>query len=146
MKNFHLYNIPIAYMIVYSIAIIISGVGLFLLSQGYANENLVNTLSKIIETPFPKTLHGLIEVSTPHMFAMGTLIFVLTHFMLFSTKISQRFALKTSIILFSLALLNILAYLPILLGLVVSGWIKLISMGLFVLVFLFVLGMVTFSL
>jgi len=146
MKNLKLYHIPIAYMLVYVIAILVTGVWLFLLSQGLGSSDIMQTLTQIVKLPEPKSLHNFIEVATPHMFAMGTLIFVVAHFMLFSTKISQRFSLRVSVLLFIVALLNILAYLLIIFGVVVSGWIKLLSLGLFVLLFLLMLGMVAFSL
>ena len=146
MKNLHLYNIPIGYMLLYIIAILFSGVWLFLLSQGLTSGDILTTMTKIIDTPAEKSLHGIIEVATPHLFAMGTLIFVVAHFMLFSTKISKKVSLYISLLLFTVALLNISAYLFISFGLVVSGWIKLLSLGLFVLVFFILLGMVSVSL
>ena len=146
MKNLHLYTIPIAYMLVYVVAILVSGLWLFLLSQGLASADILQTLTNIVNAPEPKSLHNFIEVATPHMFAMGTLIFVVAHFMLFSTNVSQKFSLTVSLLLFTVALFNISAYLLISFGLVVSGWIKLFSMVLFVLVFVVMLGLVAFSL
>ena len=146
MKNLHLYNIPIAYMLVYVVAILLSGVWLFLLSQGLASSDILVTLINIVNTPEPKSLHQFIEVATPHMFAMGTLIFVVAHFMLFSTKVSQKLSLRVSLLLFAVALFNISAYLFISFGFIVSGWIKLLSLLLFILVFIVILGLVAFSL
>ena len=146
MKNLHLYNIPIAYMLVYVVAILLSGVWLFLLSQGLASSDILVTLINIVNTPEPKSLHQFIEVAAPHMFAMGTLIFVVAHFMLFSTKVSQKLSLRVSLLLFAVALFNIFAYLLISFGFIVSGWIKLLSLLLFVLVFIVILGLVVFSL
>jgi len=146
MKNLKLYHIPIVYMLVYVVAILATGVWLFLLSQGLSSSTIMQTLTQIVTVPEPKSLHNFIEVATPHLFAIGTLIFVVAHFMLFSTKISQRFSLRVSVLLFIVALLNILAYLLIIFGVMVSGWIKLLSLALFVLLFLLLLGMVAFSL
>ena len=146
MKYLKLYHIPIAYMLVYVVSILATGVWLFLLSQGLGSSDILQTLTKIVTLPEPKSLHNFIEVATPHMVAMSTLIFVVAHFMLFSTKISQRFSLRVSVLLFIAALLNITAYLLIIFGVVVSGWVKLLSLGLFVLLFLLLLGMVAFSL
>lgn len=146
MKNLKLYHIPIAYMILYAIALLVTGIWLFLLSQGLSSSELFSTLLKVVENPAPKSIHNFIEVATPHLFAIGTLIFVVAHFMLFSTKFSQKFSLKISVSLFIVALINICAYLLIIFGFVVSGWIKLLSLVLFVLLFLLLLGMVAFSL
>ena len=146
MKNLKLYHIPIAYMLVYVVAILATGVWLFLLSQGLSSAGIAMTLQHIIHTPEPKSLHSFIEVATPHMFAIGTVIFVVAHFMLFSTTFSQKFSLGISLLLFSVALLNIVAYGFLSFGLLVSGWIKLVSLVLFLFVFLLLLGMVAFSL
>jgi len=146
MKNLKLYHIPIVYMLVYVVAILATGIWLFLLSQGLSSSTIMQTLTQIVTVPEPKSLHNFIEVATPHLFAIGTLIFVVAHFMLFSTKISQRFSLRVSVLLFIVALLNILAYLLIIFGVMVSGWIKLLLLALFVLLFLLLLGMVAFSL
>jgi len=146
MKYLKLYHIPIAYMLVYVVGILVTGVWLFLLSQGLGSSDILQTLTQIATLPETKSLHNFIEVATPHLFAMATLIFVVAHFMLFSTKISQRFSLRFSVLLFIVALLNILAYILIIFGVVVSGWIKLLLLALFVLLFLLLLGMVAFSL
>ena len=147
MKNLSFYHIPIAYMILFTLLILGTGLWLFFLSQGLAgSEGLVAILSKVIQSPEPKSLHNFIEVATPHMFAMGALLFVVAHFMLFSTKISQKTSLIVSMLLFLFMLFNIFSYGAISLGFIVSGWIKLLSMSLFVGMFLVLLGMVAFSL
>ncbi|MEN8727990.1 MAG: hypothetical protein ABF276_08525 [Sulfurovum sp.] len=147
MKNLALYTIPIGYMIVYVVLILISGLWLFLLSQGLdSSEGIFETLKNIIDAPETKSLEGIIEVATPHVFAMGSLVFVVAHFMLFSTKVSQKYALIVAMLLFVFALFDIFSYLLITFGLLVSGWIKLLSMVIFVLFFLVMLGMVGFSL
>jgi hypothetical protein len=147
MKNLALYSIPIRYMLIYVVLILVSGLWLFLLSQGLdSSGSVMNTIKNVISTPEVKSLEGIIEVATPHIFAIGTLIFVSAHFMLFSTKISQKASLVVAMILFAFALFDIFSYFAITFGLLVSGWIKLLSMLLFVLLFLLMLGMVGFSL
>lgn len=147
MKNLALYKIPIGYMLLYIILILLSGLWLFLLSQGLDSaESIMHAIQTIMHTPKPKSLHNFIEVAAPHMFAIGTLIFVAAHFMLFSTEVSQKVSLIVSMTLFMLALLNIFSYLAINFGLVVSGWIKIVSLLGFILFFLLLLGMVAFSL
>ncbi len=147
MKNIALYSLPIRYMLIYVILILMSGVWLFLLSQGLdCSESIMNTLKNIIIAPADKSIEGLIEVVTPHLFAIGTLIFVTAHFMLFSTKVSQKVSLVVAMILFVFALFDIFAYFAITFGLVVSGWIKLVAMSVFVLLFLAMLGLVGISL
>jgi len=147
MKFTELYRIPIAYLLVYIVLILGTGIWIFLLSQGLdTQENIGATLQKVGFAPIEKSVYNFVEVAAPHMFAIGTLIFVVAHFMLFSTRFSQKFSLKISVSLFIVALINICAYLLIIFGFVVSGWIKLLSLALFVLLFLLLLGMVAFSL
>ena len=146
MKQLKFYHIPIAYMLLYVVALLGTGVWLFLLSQGLGSTDIISTLSHIVNAPEAKSLHNFIEVATPHMFAIGILIFVVAHFMLFSTKVSKTFSLRISITLFIVSLLNIVAYLLIIFGVVVSGWVKLLALGVFVVLFFVLLGMVAFSL
>ena len=147
MKNLALYTIPIRYMLIYVVLLLVSGLWLFLLSQGLdSSGSVMQTIKNVITSPAHKSVEGLIEVATPHLFALGTLIFVVAHFMLFSTNVSQKVSLMVAMILFALALFDIFSYFAITFGLLVSGWIKLVSMLLFVLLFLWMLGMVGFSL
>lgn len=146
MKYLKLYHIPIAYMIPYTLVILATGVWMFLLSQGLSNTDVLTTLMHIIKTPEPKSLHNFVEVAAPHLFAMSTLIFVLAHFMIFSTRFSHKFSLRVSLLLFILALLNILSYLLISFGFIVSGWVKLLTIFLFILCFIVLLAILVFSL
>ena len=147
MKNVSLYKIPIAYMLVYVVLILFTGLWLFLLSQGLnSSDGMIDTLMDIVFIPEPKSLHHFIEVAAPHMFAMGAMVFVLSHFMLFSTKISQSTSLIVAMSLSVFTILNIFSYSAISLGLLISGWVKLLSMSIFVLLFLLMLFMVAVSL
>ncbi len=147
MKNLSLYNTPIMYMILYVILILFTGIWLFFLSQGLnSSDGLIDTIMHIVVSPEPKSVHGFLEVASPHIFAIGAMVFIVSHFMLFSTKISQKTSLIIFILLFVFMLLNIFSYGVITLGLIVSGWIKLFSMTVFILLFLLMLSMVTVSL
>lgn len=147
MKNSALYAISVGYMLLYTVLILASGVWLFLLSQGLGSSaGLLDTLKDIIALPEEKSLRGLIEVATPHLFAMGALIFVVAHFMLFSTTVSKKHALFVTLIVFGLALFDIFSYFAISFGWVVSGWLKLTALFAFVSSFMVLLTLVAFSL
>ena len=133
-------------MLLYVVALLGTGLWLFLLSQGLESKDIISTLSHIVNAPEIKSLHNFLEVAAPHMFAIGILIFVVAHFMLFSTKVSKTFSLRISMTLFIASLLNIVAYLLIIFGVVMSGWVKLLALGVFVILFFVLLGMVAFSL
>jgi len=146
-KKNALYAILVVYLLLYTLMILLSGVWLFLLSQGLASSHsLLLTLQDIIQMPETKSIKGLIEVATPHLFAMGGLIFVSAHLMLFSTKVSKKVALFVSVALFGFALLDIFSYFMITLGWVVLGWIKLLALLGFLLVFSLLLGLLSISL
>lgn len=147
MKNLSFFHIPIRYLLLYVLALLGTGIWLFLLSQGLESSgSLPGTLQKILHSPEAKSLHNFVEVATPHLFAMGVMVFVVAHFMLFSTKISQKNSLIVSMILFVLMFGNIFAYLLITFSIVSTGLMKLVSLGLFVVMFLVLLGMVAVSL
>ena len=147
MKNLSFFHIPITYLLLYTVLILGTGIWLFLLSQGLASSaGISEILHTIIQAPEQKSLHNFFEVAAPHIFGMGVLMFVVAHFMLFSTKISQRTSLIISMILFIFLLFNIFSYGAISLGFVISGWIKLLSMTLFTGMFMILLGMVAVSL
>ncbi|WP_309498900.1 hypothetical protein [Sulfurovum sp.] len=147
MKNIALYAIPIKYMLIYAVLILASGLWLFLLSQGLdSSQSMMHTLKDVISAPDTKSIRGLIEVATPHLFAMSAFIFVAAHFMLFSTKVPQKVSLVIAMLLFALALFDIFSYFAITFGLVVSGWIKILAISVFVSFFLLMLGLLAFSL
>ena len=146
MKNTYLYKIPIVYMLLYTVAILFSGVWLFLLSQGLGEKGIGTTLYTIINVPVSKSIYGLMEVATPHLMSIGMLIFLVAHFLLFSTKVSKAFSKKVSILLFIIAFANVFSYFLISFGLLTSGWVKLLLMVSFVSLFIFVLILVAFSL
>lgn len=147
MKFIALYKIPITYLVLYAVLILASGVWLFLLSQGLDSaQSLNHTLKDIIYTPEAKSVRGLIEVVTPHLFAMGMLIFVAAHFMLFSTRVSKKTTAVVALIVFGLALLDIFSYFAISFGWVVSGWLKLVALFAFVSSFVVLLALLAFSL
>lgn len=147
MKTHILYLIPIKYMILFSLAILFSGLWLFLLSQGFTNlDSFIKTVKYIIQTPRDKSIHNLIEIASPHIFAMGILIFIVAHFLLFSHKIKIRYAIVISRLLYYFMFLNIFSYFFITLGWVTLGWIKIVTLSGFLLVFLILLTMVWVSL
>ena len=147
MKKYPLYKLPIGYTIFYTLLILGSGIWLFLLSQGLSgSSSILAILHKIIVLPEKKSWQHFAEVAAPHLFAMGMLIFTVAHFMLFSTRVSQYVSLFVAMLLFAAALSDISVYGLIISGVVLSGWIKLVSISLFTGIFLVLLFMVYVSL
>ncbi len=147
MKRYPRYRIPIGYMLLFSFFIVASGLWLFLLPQGLSETgSLIATMQQLVKSPAPKSWQQFVEIAAPHLFAMGTLIFIVAHFLLFSTKISRHFSMRLSLWLYIAALVDILAYALIIVGIVTTGWIKLAVLAVFTLLFLMLLAAVAVSL
>ena len=147
MKRYPYYRIPIGYMLLFAFFIFASGTWLFLLPQGLAQTGSpVAALQQLVYTPAVKSWQQFVEIAAPHLFAMGALIFIVAHFLLFSTKISWHFSMRLSLWLYIAMFLDIFAYALIITGIVTSGWIKLTVLAIFALLFLFLLGAIAVSL
>ena len=147
MKRYPRYRLPIGYMLLFAFFIVASGLWLFLLPQGLAETgSLGATLRQLVQSPAPKSWQQFTEIAALHLFAMGALIFIVAHFLLFSTRVSRHFSIRLSLWLYIAALADIFAYALIIAGIVTTGWIKLAALILFVLLFLLLLGMVAVSL
>ena len=101
----------------------ITGVWLLLLNSSLNIESFSNYYVQ-------KSIFGLLEVVTPHLFAMGTVIFILTHFLSLNKK-NTFFDNKLSLSLFSLMLISNLSTFLITEHTSWIIWIKLLSTALF---------------
>ncbi len=147
MKRYPYYRIPIGYMLLFAFFIFASGVWLFLLPQGLAQTgSLAAALQQLGHSPAAKSWQQFVEIATPHLFAMGVLIFIVAHFLLFSTKISRHFSMRLGFWLYIAALADIFAYALIIAGIVTNGWIKLAVLAIFALLFLLLFGAIAVSL
>ena len=147
MKRYPRYRIPIGYMLLFAFFIVASGLWLFLLPQGLAESgSLGAALRQLVQSPAPKSWQQFTEIAAPHLFAMGALIFIVAHFLLFSTRVSRHFSMHLGLWLYIAALADIFAYALIIAGVVTTGWIKLAALAIFALLFLILLGAVTISL
>jgi hypothetical protein len=133
-------------MLLFAVAVLLTGVWLFLLSHGAREHGLYATLYTILATPATRSWHQFIEVAAPHLFGMGMTLFVAAHFLLFGRRIPKRWSLGISAVLFGVMFADIFAYAFIIAGVVTSGWMKLTALGVFAALSLLLLGMVAFSL
>lgn len=102
-----------------------TGVWMFLLHTSLNIEGTVNYYA-------PKSIFGLLETVSPHLFGMGLLVFILTHFFAIIKHINQKIFISFSICFFIwMLLMNISGFF-----IVEQGWffavIKLVSTLLFV--------------
>ena len=119
----HLYTIAIRYFLIMLLMLFITGVWLLLLNSSLNIESFSNYYVQ-------KSIFGLLEVVTPHLFAMGTVIFILTHFLSLNKK-NTFFDNKLSLSLFSLMLISNLSTFLITEHTSWIIWIKLLSTALF---------------
>ena len=147
MKRYPRYRIPIGYMLLFAFFIVASGIWLFLLPQGLSETGSLNVaLRQLVQSPAAKSWQQFVEIATPHLFAMGILIFIVAHFLLFSTRVPRYLSMRLTLWLYIAALADIFAYALIIVSIVTTGWIKLVTLAIFALLFLILLGMVAVSL
>ena len=126
-----LYKIVIHYFLLMLLMLLITGVWMLLLHTSLNIESFTDYYVK-------KSIFGLLEVVTPHLFAMGTVIFILTHFLSLKNK-NSSFESKITLILFSLMLLSNLSMFFISETMAWLVWIKLLSTVLFLIFSLFIM-------
>ena len=91
------YTTPLRYFFVMSILLLVTGLWMFAL---HTSLNIEGTL----EYYAPKTFFGLLETVSPHLFGMGLLVFVLTHFFAVVQGVKQEKFRGFSVMLFLLML------------------------------------------
>ena len=96
MKEIH--AISIRYFLVMTFMLLATGVWLLLLHTSFTLESFTTYYVQ-------KSLFGLLEILTPHLFAMGTVIFVLTHFLSLH-KQNTVFENRLTLMLFLLMLIS----------------------------------------
>ncbi|MEA1920241.1 MAG: hypothetical protein U9N52_10400 [Campylobacterota bacterium] len=118
------YRIAIAYFSLFSIALVMSGLAMFILKTGFS-------FNGVSEYYLGKSVEGLLELSHPHFGAMGLFIMVLGHFFVF-TALRNRVS-KGFLALFVLALLALGTPFLILKGFAWMSIVKIFSVTSFVL-------------
>jgi len=119
----HLYKVVIHYFLVMLFMLLVTGIWLVLLHSTLSLESFTSYYVQ-------KSIFGLLEVITPHLFAMGTVVFILTHFLSLNKK-NTPFESKLTLSLFSIMLISNLS------GLLISEnstyfiWLKIISIIIF---------------
>lgn len=117
------YKISIRYFLLMSLMLLLTGIWMLLLHTSLSIDGFTNYYVQ-------KSVFGLLEVATPHLFAMGTVIFILTHFLSLNRR-NSSFESKLTLSLFTFMLISNLS------GFVVTEqttylvWIKIVSTLLF---------------
>jgi hypothetical protein len=117
------YAIVIRYFLLMLLMLFLTGTWLFLLHTSFNIESFTNYYVQ-------KSVFGLLEVTTPHLFAMGTVIFILTHFLSLNKK-NTPFENKLTLSLFSVMLISNFSGFLVTEQTTYFIWIKIISIILF---------------
>jgi len=126
------YHLSIKYFLIFTFFTFSSGSTLFFVENGFS--------------PKLKSFETIIEIFTPHVMAMGLTIFVVAHFLLFSTRYKQQFLEKIFIILVFLMLLEESGYLLMSIGGEFFSMIKVLLLLLYSIAFIAMLWVVLMSL
>jgi hypothetical protein len=93
------YVTPLKYFFVMTVLLLSTGVWMFVLHTSLSVEG---TLAHYA----PKTFFGLLETVSPHLFGMGILVFVLTHFFAILQDVNQEKYKYFSHLIFAFMLLT----------------------------------------
>ena len=113
------YHLIIRYFLLMFLMLLITGIWLLLLNSSFSFESFTNYYVQ-------KSVFGLLEIVTPHLFAMGIVIFILTHFLALNTK-HTNFNNKITLTLFTFMLLSNLSSFFITQSTTYMIWLKIIS-------------------
>ncbi|CAA6814512.1 MAG: Unknown protein [uncultured Sulfurovum sp.] len=130
----NLYRIGIRYFLIMLLMLFVTGIWLLLLHASFSLESFTNYYVE-------KSILGLLEVTTPHLFSMGIVIFILTHFLSLNKK-NSPFESKLTLTLFSIMLISNFSSFLITQETTYLIWIKIISTFLFLLLSLLSMSLV----
>lgn len=125
------YKVTINYFLIILLLMLVTGVWMVLLQTSLNLDNITDYYVN-------KSLLSILEVLTPHLFAMGTVVFILTHFLSLKNK-NTALETQLSSLLFILMLLSNLSLFFITETTPWMVWVKLISLLLLLLFSLFLM-------
>ena len=131
-----LYALSIRYFLVLLLMLLLTGLWMFIEHTGFEIVQLTDHYAK-------KSLLGLLETISPHLFAMGTVVFIITHFLALE-KENTKVESMVSTLLFVVMLSSNLSAFFISYESHLFSWVKLLSALLFVLFSVFVMFRVFF--
>jgi len=117
------YKVSIRYFLLMSLMLLLTGIWMLLLHTSLSVDGFSNYYVQ-------KSVFGLLEVATPHLFAMGTVIFILTHFLSLNRR-NSSFESKLTLALFTVMIVSNLSGFIITEQTTYLVWVKIISTVLF---------------
>ena len=76
------YFTPLRYFFVMTVMLLVTGLWMFILHTSLSIDG-------VLEYYAPKTFFGLLETVSPHLFGMGVLVFIVTHFFAILQDVKQ---------------------------------------------------------
>jgi len=119
------YTVPLRYFLVMTAILLLTGMWMFALHTSLS-------VGGVMDYYAPKSFYGLLETVNPHLFGMGLLVFVLTHFFATLQGVEQKRYRLFSILFFMVMLLANMSGFFITQGEVFFSVLKLLSTLLFV--------------
>lgn len=117
------YKVSIRYFLLMLLMLLLTGIWMLLLHTSLSVDGFSNYYVQ-------KSVFGLLEVATPHLFAMGTVIFILTHFLSLNRR-NSSFESKLTLALFTVMIVSNLSGFIITEQTTYLVWVKIISTVLF---------------
>ena len=117
------YKLSIRYFLLMSLMLLITGIWMLLLHTTLSIESFTNYYVQ-------KSIFGLLEVVSPHLFAMGTIVFIVTHFLSLKQR-NSSFENKLTVMLFAVMLISNFSGFVITEHTTYFTWVKMLSTVLF---------------
>ena len=130
------YKVSIRYFLLMTLMLLVTGIWMLILHTSLSLESFTNYYVE-------KSVFGLLEVATPHLFAMGTIVFIITHFLSLNRK-NSSFESKLTIALFTVMLVSNFSGFFVTEQTTYLVWVKIVSTLLFFIFMLLVIWRVFF--
>ena len=91
------YSVALRYFFVMTLLLLLSGLWMFVLNTSLSIEGTAEYYA-------PKSFYGMLDTVSPHLFAMGLILFILTHFFAILKGVRQE-SFKAFSVLFILVML-----------------------------------------
>ena len=130
------YKISIRYFLLMTLMLLVTGIWMLILHTSLSLESFTNYYVE-------KSVFGLLEVATPHLFAMGTIVFIITHFLSLNRK-NSSFESKLTLSLFTVMLVSNFSGFFVTEQTTYLVWVKIVSTLLFFIFMLLVIWRVFF--
>jgi hypothetical protein len=137
------YLFALSYFAIMALLLLASGIWIFVEKIGFTPGAIVayyagdEALGRSA-----KSIYGQLEVTVPHLGAIGLFIMVIMHFLIFVPKKRQKYLVIIALITFSAALLNIASGIFVSVGYHTFAMLKLIAFSLFSLMLFWILSLV----